>query len=49
MAYNNYYRINFTYSRCYGGGGGGEGVFAMACTDQNISMNSSNYMYDIIT
>ena len=31
---------------CYGGGGD-EGVFAMACTDQNITMMSSHY--NIIT
>ena len=38
--------VNVIYSRCYGGGSG-EGVFAMACTDQNITMISSHY--NIIT
>ena len=27
------------------GGGGREGFFAMACTDQNITMISSNYNF----
>ena len=38
--------VDVIQSRCYGGGGG-EGVIAMACTDQNITMISSHH--NIIT